>query len=162
MQFIIKKIKIYSKFPQSFGLSNYGVKLYEIWEVISICTASAQRRLLKIKPFICGNSRVFIKFFLTSTLALFFPLRWIWWWIWLQLISKVKFWRRGLLAFSSVIFLSCPLLPRFLPRGEIKLTSRPLHSDSKNASRNKQNQKRKRYPYEKTISSLCFPRSCGR
>ena len=162
MQFIFKKINFSSKFPPIFGLANCGVKLYEIWEVISIGTASLQRNLLRLKPFIYGNSRVFPGMFLASTSALFIPLRWIWWWIWLQLISKIKFLQQGLFAFSSAIFLSCPLLPRFLLRGEIKLTSRPLHSDSKNASRSRQNRKRKRYPCEKTISSPCFPPSCGR
>ena len=162
MQFVFKKIYFFSRFLLSFGLANYSVKLHEIREVISIGTASVQRNLLGLKPFIYRNSRIFQNVFLASTSALFFPLRWIWWWIWLQLISKIKFLQRGLFAFSSVIFLSCPLLPRFLPRGEIKLISRPLHSDSKNASRNRQNRKRKRYPCEKTISSPCFPPSCGR
>jgi hypothetical protein len=75
MQFILKKINFSSEFPRSFGLVNYGVKLYEIWEVISIGTASVQRNFLKLKPFIYGNSRVFPRVFLTSTSALFFPLR---------------------------------------------------------------------------------------
>lgn len=162
MQFILRKNNFFCEFPRNFVLSNYSAKLYEIWEVISIRTANAKRNLLRLKPFIYGNSRVFPRVFLTSTSALFFPLRWIWWWIWLQLISKIKFFQRGLFAFSSAIFLSCPLLPRFLLRGEIKFISRPLHSDSKNASRSRQNRKRKRYPYEKTISSPCFPRNCGR
>ena len=162
MQFIFKKIYFSSGFLRSFGLANYRVKLHEINELISIGTASVQRNLLGLKPFIYGNSRIFPKVFLASTSALFFPLRWIWWWIWLQLISKIKFSQRGPFAFSSAILLSCPLLPRFLLRGEIKLTSRPLHSDSKNASRSRQNRKRKRYPCEKTISSPCFPPSCVR
>jgi len=75
MQFIFKNINFSSGFPRSFGLANYGVKLYEIGEVISIGTTSAQRNLLRLKPFIYGNSRVFARVFLASTSALFFPLR---------------------------------------------------------------------------------------
>lgn len=75
MQFIFKNINFSPGFPRSFGPANYGVKPYEIWEVISIGTASAKRNLLRLKPFIYGNSRVFQKVFLASTSALFFPLR---------------------------------------------------------------------------------------
>ncbi|MGK0178816.1 MAG: hypothetical protein ACI8PD_000604 [Nitrospinales bacterium] len=75
MQFIFKKIKFSSDFLRIFGLSNYGVKPYEIWEVTAIGTASAQRNHLKLKPFIYGNSRAFAKVYLDSTSALFFPLR---------------------------------------------------------------------------------------
>jgi hypothetical protein len=75
MPFIFKNINFSSDFPGSFGLANYGVKLYEIWEVISIGTVSMQRNPLRLKPFIYGNSRVFAKVFLASTSVLFFPLR---------------------------------------------------------------------------------------
>ena len=75
MQFILKKIKYPFEFPRGFGLSNYGIKLYGIWEVISIETASMQQNLLRLEPFIYGNSRVFAKVFLDSTSALYFPLR---------------------------------------------------------------------------------------
>ncbi len=75
MQFIFKKIHFSFEIPRNFGPSNYGVKLHEILEVISIKTASVQRNLLRLKPFIYGNSRVFPRVFLTSTSALFFPLR---------------------------------------------------------------------------------------
>jgi hypothetical protein len=51
------------------------MKLYEIWEVISIETASMQQNLLRLKLFIYGNSRIFAKVFLDSTSALYFPLR---------------------------------------------------------------------------------------
>ena len=162
MQYIFKNLHLFSRFPQKLGQTNYGVKPFEIAEATSTRIVCAQQTLLKLKPFIYRNSTVFVSVFLASTSALFFPLRWIWWWIWLQLISKIKFSQRGPFAFSSAIFLSCPLLLRFLLRGEIKLTSRPPHSDSKNASRSRQNRKRKRYPCEKTISSPCFPPSCGR
>ncbi len=75
MQFIFKNIHFFSEFPHSCGPANNGVKPYEIWEVISTGTASPQRNLLRLKPFIYGNSRVFQKVFLASTSALFFPLR---------------------------------------------------------------------------------------
>jgi hypothetical protein len=75
MQFIFKKIIFSTKLTRGFDLTNFGVKLYEIWEVISIETAGVQQNLLRLKPFIYGNSRVFQKVFLTSTSALFFPLR---------------------------------------------------------------------------------------
>jgi hypothetical protein len=75
MQFIFKKIHFSSEIPRNFELSNYGVKLHETLEVISIGIASVQWNLLRVKPFIYGNSRVFPKVFLTSTSALFFPLR---------------------------------------------------------------------------------------
>jgi hypothetical protein len=75
MQFILNKINFSSNFPRSFELADYGVKLYEKWEVISIGTARVQRNLLRLKPFILGNSRAFPSVFFTSTSALFFPLR---------------------------------------------------------------------------------------
>jgi hypothetical protein len=75
MQFILIKNDFFFEFPRIFGPSNYDVKLYEILEVISIGTASAQRNLLRLKPFIYGNSRVLLRVILTSTSALFFPLR---------------------------------------------------------------------------------------
>jgi hypothetical protein len=72
MQLIFKKINFSPEFPRSFELANYSAKPYEIGEVISIETVIVQRNLLRLKPFIYGNSRVFLKAFLTSTSALFF------------------------------------------------------------------------------------------
>ena len=75
MQFIFKNPHLFSRLPQKPGHTNYDMKPFEIAEVISIKIVCVQRTLLKLKPFICGNSRVFASVFLTSTSALFFPIR---------------------------------------------------------------------------------------
>ena len=75
MQFIFKNLHLFSRFPQKLGQTNYGVKPFEIEDVISIKKVCAQQTILKLKPFIYVSSRVFLSVFLTSTSALFFPIR---------------------------------------------------------------------------------------
>lgn len=75
MQFIFKNLHLFSRFFQKPGQTNYGVKPFEIAELISIRIVCIRRTLLELKPFIYSNSKVYVSVFLTSTSALFFPLR---------------------------------------------------------------------------------------
>ena len=75
MQFVFKNLPPFSRFPQKLGQTNYGVKPFEIEDVISIKIVCMQQTILKLKSFIYVSSRIFASVFLTSTSALFFPIR---------------------------------------------------------------------------------------
>ena len=75
MQFVFKNLHLFSRFTHKPWQTSYGVKLFEIAEIISIRIVCVLRTLLKLKPFIYGNSMVYVSVFLASTSALFFPLR---------------------------------------------------------------------------------------
>jgi hypothetical protein len=72
---LFKNLHLFSRFSQKSGKTNYGLIPFEIAVIISIRIVCVQRILLKLKPFICCNSTVYISVFLASTSALFFPLR---------------------------------------------------------------------------------------
>ena len=75
MQYIFKNLHLFSRFPEKLGQTNYGVKPFEIEDVISIKIVCVQQNILKLKLFIYVSSRVFASVFLTLTSALFFPIR---------------------------------------------------------------------------------------
>jgi len=74
MQFLLRNIHLLTDFFHRQGLTGFGLKTYENGRVISICAASLRPKFSTLKPFIYGNSEVFKRIFLASTLALFFPL----------------------------------------------------------------------------------------
>ena len=67
-----------------------------------------------------------------------------------------------LLVFSSAVLLSFPLLRRSHPKFETHPINRPSHSDSKKASKDGLNPKRKKHLYVRTISSQSFQQNYER